>query len=89
MNVEECKLKDGVYSLLECKDYKEFFELTVEKGKCTFIKVIIFPFSIIEIPDKDYSVLCDIHESDDWFDNKDEVIEEISQNEIFKSRLKR
>ena len=66
MNIEECLKEDGKYILLECQEYAEEYELIVKDYDSQLFQIIGFPFSKEKVSDRDISLLCDLHESEDW-----------------------
>lgn len=67
MNIEE--MKDGKYVLLECLDYPDEFEIEVKDGKHTIKRNnygVVTP-----VKDNEISLLCDLHESNNWKTEED------------------
>lgn len=66
MNIEQCKEADGLYTLLECKNRMSEFEMIVRDGEETIYEMKIKPFKRVKIDEKDFDLVCDLHESEDW-----------------------
>jgi len=66
MNIEECEKKDGKYFLLECKNRLSEFELVIKNEKIKIYKIQIKPFKKALINEKDFDLICDLYEVNDW-----------------------
>ena len=66
MNIEECKKEDGLYFLLQCGNRMSEFELLVKDGKELLYEIKLKPFKKVKLDEKDFDLICDLHESEDW-----------------------
>lgn len=85
MNIDQCKLEDGNYTLLECNDYIEEFQMEIKDGKELLYQITTQPFSKTNVDDKNFTLKCDLYEDENWFKDSDEVFD---KNNI-KAEIKR
>lgn len=79
MNIDQCKIEDGSYTLLECVGYIEEFEMDVKDGKPTLYQITTNPFSKVKVDERNFTLLCDLHENENWFKDSDEKCEPIEK----------
>ena len=88
MNIDQCKLEDGEYTLLECVDYIEEFEMEVKNGKEKIYQITSQPFSKVQVDDRNFTLKCDLYENENWFKNSDEVFDNVKEQNFSSGKRK-
>jgi len=88
MNIDQCKLEDGEYTLLECVGYIEEFEMDIKDGKEIIYQIISQPFSKVQVYDRNFTLKCDLYENENWFKNSDEVFDNVKEQNFSSGRRK-